>query len=61
MRLVGRAMRVWWRVGWLGMEWIYFRKGIDMGLERCMIRGVGSTDGGHRNGEGRAAMNRTGG
>ena len=60
-RLVGCALRVWWRVGRLGMEWVYFRKGLDIGAERRIVGIVGSTDGGHRNGEGRAAMNRMGG
>lgn len=58
---MGRVLRVWWMVGRLGMERIYFRKGIDVGLERCIVRVVGSKEGGHRYGEGRAAMNRTGG
>lgn len=60
-RLVGCAVRVWWMVGWLGMERIYFRKGLDIGLERRIVGIVGSKEGGHRGGEGHAAMNRTGG
>ena len=60
-RLVGRVLRVWWMVGRLGMERIYFRKGIDIGLGRRIVGIVGSKEGGHRNGEGRAATNRTGG
>ena len=61
MRLVGRAMRVWRMAGDLGFGQVYFQKGIDNGLNRRIVGIVGSTDGGHRNGEGRAAMNRTGG
>ena len=45
----------------MGMERIYFRKGLDMGLERRIVGIVGSKEGGHRDGEGRAAMTRTGG
>jgi len=56
-----RVERVWWRVGRLVIDRDYFQKGIDIGLERRIVGIVGSTDGGHRNGEGRAAMNRTGG
>ena len=58
MRLVGRVLRVWWMVGDLGFGQVYFRKGIDNGLNRRIVGIVGSTDGGHRNGEGRAAMTR---
>ena len=57
---MGCVVRVWWRVGWLGMERIYFRKRLDMGLERRIVGIVGSTEGGHRDGKGRAAMNLTG-
>ena len=61
VHLVGRAIRVWrLAIGW-GLGQIYFQKGIDNGLNRRIVGIVGSKEGGHRNGEGRAAMNRTGG
>ena len=58
VRPVGRAMRVWWMVGDLGFGQVYFRKGIDNGLNRRIVGIVGSKEGGHRNGEGRAVMTR---
>ena len=45
----------------MGIGQVYFRKGIDIGLERRIVRVVGSKEGGHRDGEGRAVMNLTGG
>ena len=60
MHLVGRAMRVWRMAGDLGLGQIYFQKGIDNGLNRRIVGIVGSMEGGHRYGEGRAAMNLTG-
>ncbi len=57
---MGYVVRVWWRVGWFRIGQVYFRKGIDIGLGRRIVGIVGSKEGGHRDGEGRAVMNLTG-
>ena len=58
VHLVGRAIRVWRLAGALGFGQVYFQKGIDNGLNRRIVGIVGSKEGGHRYGEGRAAMTR---